>query len=174
MTANQRVRLANGLWRTYPDIGHLRYTNSFPHHHWHLVHYDAYEIRSTDGATLLRDHKSGFCLADHYGIAPGNWPGRTPFFLGNCQQYNPEARRVIEGTSLGYTDRYPAFFHGQDVNITSLRAGVYDLVHRANESMTLDELRYENDAASVRIRLSWRAGVPTVVVLRRCQNTATC
>jgi hypothetical protein len=138
------------------------------------MHYDTYEIRSTDGQTLLRDHKSGFCLADHYGIAPGNWPGRHPTFLGSCAQYDPEARHVEEGTSLGYTDRYPAFFHGQNVNITDLPAGVYDLVHRANATMALHELRYENDAASVRMRLAWHKGAPVITVLRRCDATATC
>ena len=107
MTADQRVALANGHWRTYDDVGYLRYTNSAPHYHWHLMHYDVFEVRSADATTLLRDHKSGFCLADHYGIAPGNWPGRKPVFLGSCQQYNPKARSVLEGTSLGFTDRYP-------------------------------------------------------------------
>ena len=174
MTADQRVLLRSGRWRRYDDVGWLRYTNSAPHHHWHLMHYDSYEIRSLDGQTLLRDHKSGFCLADHYGIAPGKWPGRHPVFFSSCAQYEPEARHVEEGTSLGYTDRYPAFFHGQNVNITGLPAGVYYLVHRANETMAVHELRYENDAASVRIRLTWRKGAPTVTVLRHCRATATC
>jgi hypothetical protein len=174
MNADQRVFLENGGRRTYHDVGYLRYTNSSPHFHWHLMRYDAFEVRSIDGTMLLRDHKTGFCLADHYGIAPGNWPGRTPVFLGTCQQYNPKARSVLEGTSLGFTDRYSAFYHGQNVNITHLPAGVYDLVHRVNETMAIHELRYENDAASDRIRISWHKGVPGVTVLRRCQSTTTC
>jgi hypothetical protein len=40
--------------------------------------------------------------------------------------------------------------------------------------MQLRELRYDNDAASVRIRLQWREGYPTVRVLRKCPATATC
>ena len=174
MTAAQRVLLSNGLWRTYFSVASMRYTNSPPHHHWHLMHYDTYELRSLDGATLVRDRKSGFCLADHYGIVAGIWPGRKPFFLGRCQQYNPEALRVVEGTSLGFMDRYPAFFHGQNDDITGVPAGDYDLVHRVNSDLTLQELRYENDAASVRLRLSWREGKPHVVVLRRCQGTSVC
>jgi hypothetical protein len=174
MTADQRVLLTNDHWRTYTDVGHLRYTNSGNHHHWHLQHYDDFELRSLDGATLVRDRKSGFCLADHYGIAPGNWPGRKPFFLGSCAQYDPEARHLVEGTSLGFTDRYPAFFHGQNDDITNLPAGVYDLVHRVNETMALHEFRYENDAASVRLRLRWHKGVPSVTVLRWCPSTPKC
>jgi hypothetical protein len=78
------------------------------------------------------------------------------------------------GTSPGYTDRYPAFFHGQNVAITNVPGGIYDLSHRVNAGMRLHELRYDNDAASVRIRLTWRRGVPAVQVLRTCQSTATC
>ena len=78
------------------------------------------------------------------------------------------------GTTPGYTDRYPAFFHGQNVDITGVPAGVYDLVHRVNASMLLRELRYDNDAASVRIRLTWRAGRRRCSVLRSCTATATC
>jgi hypothetical protein len=174
MHASQSILLANGAWVTNKDIAWLRYVNSPPHHHWHLMHYDTYEIRSLNGQVLLRDRKSGFCLADHYGIAPGNWPNRFPHFLGNCQQYNPEAKHVVEGTSLGFTDRYPAFFHGQNVNITGLPGGVYDLVHRVNANLALDELRYENDYASARIRISWLGGVPSVKLLRSCYASAVC
>jgi hypothetical protein len=40
--------------------------------------------------------------------------------------------------------------------------------------MLLRELRYDNDVASVRIRLRWVAGAPRVTVLRSCTATATC
>jgi hypothetical protein len=174
MTATQHVKLANGLWRTYANAGRLRYTNSAPHHHWHLMKFDIFQLRTLAGRVLMSDRKTGFCLADHWGAAPGTWPGRHPVFLGDCEQYHPEATRVVEGTSLGYTDRYPAFFHGQNVDLSNVPAGIYDLVHRTNPNLYLRELRYENDAASVRIRLRWRAGVPSVTVLRSCSATPTC
>jgi hypothetical protein len=174
MKATQRVELSNGNWRTYPGVGLLRYTNSAPHHHWHLMRFDVFQLRTPDGRLVVSDRKSGFCLADHWGTAPGVWPGRKARFLGDCEQYHPEATRVVEGTSLGFTDRYPAFFHGQNVEITHVPAGVYVLVHRTNPQMLLQELRYENDAASVRLRLTWRRGTPRVQVLRVCQSTATC
>jgi len=174
MIGTQRVRLANGKVRTYENVAQFRYTNSPPHHHWHLMRFDSFELRTLDGQTLVRDRKSGFCLADHWGAAPGNWPGRTPHFLGDCEQYHPEATRVVMGTTPGYTDRYPAFFHGQNVDITRVPAGIYDLTHRVNASMLLHELRYDNDAASVRLRLTWQDGYPRVRVLRSCPATANC
>ena len=174
MSGTQRVRLANGAVRTYEDVAQFRYTNSPPHHHWHLMRFDSFELRTLDGRTLVRDRKSGFCLADHWGAAPGYYPGRHPVFLGDCDQFHPEATRVSMGTSPGYTDRYPAFFHGQNVDVTGVPTGTYDLMHRVNASMQLREVRYENDAASVRIRLTWVAGTPHVRVLRTCQATPTC
>jgi hypothetical protein len=174
MVGAQRVHLANGKVRTYDDVAQIRYTNSPPHHHWHLMRFDSFELRTPDGATIVRDRKSGFCLADHWGTAPGYWPDRHPHFLGDCEQYRPDATHVLMGTTPGYTDRYPAFFHGQNVEITGVPAGTYVLMHRVNASMLLHELRYDNDAASVRVRLTWRNGYPTVRVLRSCPATATC
>ena len=174
MSGTQRVVLANGKSRTYRDVAQIRYTNSPPHHHWHLMRFDSFELRTLDGRTLVRDRKSGFCLADHWGAAPGHWRNRKPHFLGDCEQYHPEATHVLMGTTPGYTDRYPAFFHGQNVDVTGVPAGIYDLVHRVNESMLLRELRYDNDVASVRIRLRWVAGAPKVTVLRSCTATAIC
>jgi hypothetical protein len=174
MIGTQRVSLANGNVRTYHGVAQFRYTNSPPHHHWHLMRFDSFELHTTDGLLLVRDRKSGFCLADHWGAAPGNWPGRRPHFLGDCDQFHPEATHVLMGTTPGYTDRYPAFFHGQNIDITGVPAGTYVLTHRVNASMQLRELRYDNNAASVRVRLTWKAGYPTVRVLSRCPNTATC
>jgi hypothetical protein len=48
------------------------------------------------------------------------------------------------------------------------------LVHRVNANLLLHELRYDNDAASVRIRLLWHGGVPSVRLLRSCDASATC
>jgi hypothetical protein len=174
MIGTQRVHLANGKVRTYANVAQFRYTNSPPHHHWHLMRFDSFELRTLDDVLLVRDRKSGFCLADHWGAAPGNWPNRRPHFLGDCAQYHPEATRVVMGTTPGYTDRYPAFFHGQNIDITGVPNGTYVLTHRVNASMQLRELRYDNDAASVRVRLTWRAGYPRVRVLRTCPATATC
>ncbi|HEX4679222.1 MAG TPA: lysyl oxidase family protein [Gaiellaceae bacterium] len=174
MIGTQRVPLANGKVRTYDGVARFRYTNSPPHHHWHLMRFDSFELHTTDGLLLVRDRKSGFCLADHWGAAPGRWPGRKPHFLGDCDQFHPEATHVLMGTTPGYTDRYPAFFHGQNIDITGVPNGIYVLTHRVNASMQLRELRYDNNAASVRVRFTWKAGYPSVRVLRRCPATATC
>ena len=76
---------------------------------------------------------------------------------------------------LGHVNyRILYFFHGQNIDLTNVPAGTYDLMHRVNAEMRLHELRYDNDAASVRIRLMWRNGTPSVRVLRTSQASAGC
>jgi hypothetical protein len=65
------------------------------------MRFDSFELRALDGRTVVRDRKSGFCLADHWGAAPGSDPGRHPVFLGDCEQYHPDATQVTMGTSPG-------------------------------------------------------------------------
>jgi hypothetical protein len=174
MTARQLVRTAEGGRESHVDAGVLRYTWSSTHTHWHLIHFERYELRRARGFVLVgRDRKSGFCLADHYGTARRARPGR-PFFLGNCAHGAPGARTVEQGSSVGYTDRYPAHYHGQNIDLTGIPAGIYVLVHRANPDGWLRERRYDNNAASVRLRLTRAGGVARVVVLRSCEDVERC
>jgi hypothetical protein len=181
MRASQVVRLATGGRRqTFPRVGVLRYVYSPTHSHWHVMGFQRYELRrASNHALLLRDRKSGFCLADHYAHAPGSFLNepRGPVFNDYCKQGRPEAMAVHQGTSVGYTDRYPSHFHGQNLDLTGVRAGTYVLVHRANRRFLFRELRYENNAASVRIRIGWpngRRSPPSVRVLETCSDSDRC
>ena len=180
MRADQLVHRRGGTVRVVPEVGRLVYESHPPHFHWHLEPYEAYELRrASDNAFVGRDGKSGFCLLDRWGYAlrrPGITPG-PPKFVGDCAARKPEARRVDEGSSVGYTDRYPGFFHGQDIDITGLEPGLYVLVHRANPKSRIRELRYSNNAASSLIRISPNGaatGVPTVSIVRRCPTSDHC
>jgi Lysyl oxidase/WD40-like Beta Propeller Repeat len=175
MQARQLVRLTDGTIRTYDGAGRLRYTPSPTHTHWHLLDFQRYELRSLDGELVVRDRKTGFCLADHYGLAARRVLSFSgAFFLGNCAQGNPGALSVEQGTSPGYTDLYPPHFHGQNLELRGVPAGDYVLVHRANPEQLLEEVDYTNNAASLRIRLTWNDGVATVRTLRTCQGSADC
>jgi hypothetical protein len=180
MRAAQIIRLTGGRRQTLPGVGTLRYVYSSTHTHWHVMGFQRYELRrATDNALLLRDRKSGFCLTDHFAHAPGqlqNEP-RVPIFKGYCERGRPQALAVYQGTSVGYTDRYPSHFHGQNLDVTRIPAGTYVLVHRANRSLLFRELRYENNAGSLRIRIMWpngRRNRPSVRVLRRCPDSDRC
>jgi hypothetical protein len=168
MSVHQLIQLAGGGVRDDAASGELKYVNAPPHHHWHFLGFDHYELRRAGDYTLrVRDYKSGFCIADHYGTAIGV-PHGPPRFLGDCAQFDPAARFVEEGSSVGYTDRYPAFFHGQQLDITRVPAGRYWLVHRANEDFHLRETSYADDAASLLIHLAWHGGAPSISTLRTC------
>jgi hypothetical protein len=175
MRAQQLVRMSDGSVRTYDDAGRLRYTPSPSHTHWHVLDFQRYELRTLEGDLVVRDRKSGFCLADHYGLARHRvltFSGGR--FFGNCEASNPRALSVEQGTSIGFTDLYPAHFHGQNLELRGVPAGVYVLVHRANPTLQLEEIDYTNNAASLRVRLSWNGGVPVVETLRRCEGSAEC
>jgi hypothetical protein len=175
MGAQQRESLTDGSVRVYPNAGRLRYTPESTHTHWHLLDFQRYELRRGDGTLVVRDRKSGFCLADHYGYAARRVAAfRGPRFLGNCAASNPQALRVEQGTSTGYTDLYPPHFHGQNLELRGVPAGTYVLVHRANPTQQLEEIDYTNNAASLRIRLTWKNGVPQVENLRTCQDSDRC
>ncbi len=180
MQATQRVRIAGGGARTYPNVGFLRYTIAPPHRHWHLMDFQRYELRrASDYSLVVRDRKSGFCLADHWALVPGFVPGkpRRPVFMSNCGQGETRALSIAQGTSVGYTDRYPAYFHGQNLDVTQVPAGTYVLVHRASPDLLLRELRYENNAASLLISLSWPRGrdhAPVGRVLATCPGSERC
>jgi hypothetical protein len=173
MTVTQLVQLRGGGVRRVTRAGLFRYVVAPPHYHWHVLGFDRYELRSTtDFKLIVRDYKSGFCVADHYGLTPGIRHG-PPRFFGNCEQFHRNARNVEQGSSVGYTDRYPAFFHGQNLNLTGVRAGTYWLVHRANSDLGLREPNYSNDAASLLVRITWpggRGAPPRVTSLRACRR----
>jgi WD40 repeat protein/lysyl oxidase len=179
MLVQQLVRHESGGIDTLRGVGVLRYELHAPHRHWHLDDFVRYELRSLDGTVVVRDRKSGFCLVDRWGYARplrGLRPP-PPRFVGDCATLQPRALRVEEGSSVGYTDRYPAFFHGQDLELTGLAPGRYLLVQTANPERRLRELDYANNAASALLRVSWPSGrrsAPRVEVLRRCGTSAVC
>ena len=176
MRADQLVEQRGGGVRLVRDVGRIRFVSDAPHHHWHFMRFQQFELRRrSDFKLIVRDRKTGFCFADHYGLARHRVSNfRGPRFFGNCGQWRTGLRSVEMGTSPGYTDRYPAHFHGQNVDLTGIPAGVYVLVHRANPHGTIRETRYDNNAASVRLRLSWSRGVPSVRELRRCEGSERC
>jgi hypothetical protein len=142
--------------------------------------FQRYELRRLeDHSLVVRDRKSGFCLADHWAHAPGHQPNEPPrpFYNEYCERGDPEALSVLQGTSVGYTDRYPSHFHGQNLDLTGLPAGLYVLVNRANPELKMRELRYENNASALRLGITWPRGPrrpPGVRILATCPDSDRC
>ena len=175
MVAKQVVRRADGSLLHVPAVGTIRHTRSRGHHHWHLLRFDRYELRrASDHTLVLPDRKTGFCLGDRYDSGR-SFPRKPsePLFRTNCRIYQPEASSVDMAISVGYGDDYHAYLEGQSLDVTGLPAGQYELVHRVNADRRLRELRYTNNAAPVRLRLTWPGGRdarPQVRVLERCSG----
>ena len=178
MTATQLVRRSDGSTARLPLRARLRFVVSESHRHWHLLGFETYELRTVDGGTLGRDHKTGFCLGDRYDASvrtrlPGE-PARA-FWTQECGRGQTERRRILEGISPGFGDDYVPLLEGQYIDVTSLAPGHYVLVHRVNFDRDLRESDYANNAASALLELVRdSAGKASFSVLRTCPDAPAC
>src|SRR5919204_732453 len=150
MRADQLIRLSGSGIRVREGVGRLRYVRSRGHAHWHLLGFERYELWRSD-RLLVRDRKTGFCLYDRVVVGKQRV---QPHFLRDCGRGKPDAEEVHAGISPGFGDAYDPWLEGQSLDVRGLAPGVYTLVHRVNADRRLRELRYDNDVARVRIRLT--------------------
>ena len=161
MVVTQLVDQLNCFCRaTYPTTAVMKYVSGGGHSHWHVLAFERYELRRTNGQTVLRDAKTGFCLSN---LSPSN-----------CDQNNPSALSVVMGLNSGAGDTYRAYLEGQYLDITGLAKGVYLLVHTSDPDRKFREVSRFNNYAALRIQLSYSGSVPSVRVLATCPGTATC
>jgi hypothetical protein len=177
LTATQLIRVQGGPTRTRPVPLAIRYVSSPSHDHFHLLHFETYELRSADGSLVIPDHKTGFCLTDDYrsrAHALGRVPPQ-PVFTQLCGRDEPDALKVTEGITVGWGDRYLPILEGQSFDVTGLPSGDYTLVHRVNATHALAERSYANDVAATELSLQVPAagGTPVLTVGRSCY-AATC
>jgi hypothetical protein len=175
MTADQLI--AGPTPEVVPGVGRLRYVQSPDHQHWHLMHFERYELRRAGTTTAIaRDRKSGFCLGDRYPVLGRqilSAPPR-PVITGHCGLRQPDRLQISEGISSGYGDVYNAYLEYQDLALDGLPDGRYVLVERVNVDGRLRELSQTNNSSSVLLDLRWRGGTPTVRRVRSCPDTARC
>jgi hypothetical protein len=178
MSATQLIRRSDGTTSTHALRSKLRFVIAETHRHWHLLGFESYELRTTAGKTVGRDHKTGFCLGDRYDAhASIRLPGEpaNPIWTQECGRGQPERLRIRQGLSPGFGDDYVPRLEGQYIDVTGLPTGRYVLVHRVNPDRDLLESSYSNDAASALISLERDArGRMSVSVLSTCEQGATC
>jgi hypothetical protein len=182
MTVDQVVERAGAAPQVIHGVGRMLYIVSSDHRHWHYLAFDryslqTYELRPTgSGPALVQDHKTGFCLGDRYRVGGHPLPAAPAerVFTRRCGLTQPGRLSIHEGISVGYGDDYSAFLEGQDLPLDGLPGGRYILVHRVNADRGLEELTYQNNAASVLLHLGWQNGEPLLRVLARCPDQADC
>jgi Lysyl oxidase len=178
MAVRQLVRRTDGTARERSAPGEIVYAETETHEHWHLLGFEVYELRRAgDGSLVGPSEKTGFCLGDRYETDPGaeaeGKPARA-IWTDECGRDQPALLSLQQGISPGFGDDYDPGLEGQFVDVTTVPAGRYLLVHRANPERALEESDYGNNAASVLIQLRRSGAIPTVRVLERCPDSETC
>ena len=103
MAADQLVERGGAPAEVVEGVGRLRYVVSPDHRHWHLLHFDRYELRRAGGtSSLVQDRKTGFCLGDRYAMRGRNRPAGPPEYTHRCGLRKPELLGVTQGISVGY------------------------------------------------------------------------
>src|SRR4051812_16088453 len=175
MTADQVI--SGPMPSLVPDVGRLRYVRSPDHQHWHLMHFERYELRRAGSTSpVVRDRKSGFCLGDRYRVEnrPVLSAPPRPVITGHCGLRQPDLLQISEGISPGYGDVYNAYLEYQDLPLDGLHDGRYVLVQRVNSDGRLRESSNANNSSSLLLDIRWRDGTPTVRRLRSCPDSARC
>jgi hypothetical protein len=166
MVADQIVQMSDGSTTTVDAVGEMHYVIGGGHEHWHLLDFERYELRSaSDPAhTIVKDQKTGFCLTD-------------AFTSDLCGRNQPELTTVSEGISVGGSDKYLGYLEGQYLVLdpTTVPSGDYVLVNRMNPTGALVDADASDDAASVRLAVSWDAGgTPTIQITNSCPASIDC
>ena len=127
------------LGRPADDLPHWHWDEC--HSHYHFLAYAAYELHDVrTGEVLPFGAKSGFSVIDIGVYDPELAPD-------GCVGYNGQN----QGISVGCQDTYGRGLQCQWIDITGLEDGLYDLVVITNPEQEIEELNYDNNAASVRI-----------------------
>ena len=92
--------------------------------------------------------KQVYCLRDLVHTRPGIPHSPSGEVYPGCSQ-NPNRRHVTLGTSVGWSDIYPASYYEQYVKLNRIRGrGCYSLVHIADPRNKILELDERNNSAS--------------------------
>ena len=169
MAADQLIDRVEAPPLLVPGVGWLRYY-AHGHHHWHLLPFQLYQLRSADGRKVLaRGRKEGFCIGAN-GTAVR--PSRTP--PNACGMHRPRALQVGESLEPGQADTYPAYIEGQSLPLDGIRAGRYYLVIWLNRERRLRESNYANDVGSTLVRITYADGLANVKALASCFHAPPC
>ena len=113
------------------------------HSHYHFEAYAAYDIYDvTNDQALDIGSKNGFCVFDSEvydsSIAPNG-----------CNGYGCSN----QGITAGCSDIYSSALQCQWIDVTGLPDGVYDLIVTTNPEQEIPEITFNNNSATVRVRL---------------------
>ncbi len=162
MRTNQRIYRAGGGHLTVPSLATLHFTDVGPYFggsYWKVHQLARFELRPVgpDGAlgpVVRTSPKLNYCLRDLERTRPGRRSPRNRHYPA-CDQ-NPYRDRVRLGTSVGWSDIYPAPYDKQWIEVSGLR-GCFAYVMTVDPKGLLFESNEDDNSSRRRVRLPFRA-----------------
>jgi hypothetical protein len=161
MRVRQRIYRVNGSHLGTSTGGRLHfYYIPGQGRYWKFGNAARFELWSVDGRgrrkRLVRTGpKLHYCFRDLERTSRVAGQPRQRLYPG-CSQ-NPRKRRVTLGTSIGWSDIYPADYHEQWIDVTGLR-GCFAYVHLADPRNGIHESHEANNEAQRIVRLPFERG----------------
>ena len=148
MAVRQRIYRTDGSRLSVPTGGRLTfYPIPGQYRYWKFRDAARFELWTAgdygERRRLVRvGPKVHYCLRDLRRTRPSRRSPRRPVYPG-CDQ-SPRTRRVTLGTSVGWSDIYPASYHEQWIDVTGLR-GRFAFVHIADPENGIHESNEHNN-----------------------------
>jgi hypothetical protein len=164
MDARQRIYLRGGGRKSIATHARL-YFKHIPGQggYWKFRNAARFELwrlnREGERVKLVRTGpKQVYCLRDLEHTRPGLKGSPAGPVYPSCNQ-NRSKRRETLGTSVGWSDVYPAGYHEQWIDVTNVgRRGCYAYVHVVDPRDRVYERREGNNEASTVVRLTSGGG----------------
>ncbi len=161
MRTNQRIYRAGGGHIEVRSRATLRFTGVgayFGGFYWKVHQLARFELRrvlpdGSLGPVVRTSPKLSYCLRDLERTRPGRRSPSHRHYPG-CNQ-NPYRDRVTLGTSVGWSDIYPANYDKQLINVAGLR-GCFSFLMTVDPQHLLYESNEHDNTAARRVRLPFR------------------
>lgn len=156
MRVNQRIHRRGGGKLSIRTEGHLAfYPVPGQYRYWKFRDAARFEIWTVDGQDKRqRQVRTGpkfyYCLRDLERTKPTDRSPNHRVYPG-CNQ-DPGKRAVVLGTSVGWSDIYPADYHQQYINVGGLH-GCYAFYMKADPKQHLRETSEDDNESRVLVRL---------------------
>jgi hypothetical protein len=161
MKVNQRIYRAGGGHVDIQTDASLRFTDVgsyFGGAYWKVHQLARFELRRATpagaayGPVVRTSPKLNYCLRDLKRTRPGARSPATRHYPG-CNQ-NPYRNRVTLGTSVGWSDIYPADYHQQWIDVSGLR-GCFAFAMTVDPLHLLYESSEEDNSSRRLVRLPY-------------------
>jgi hypothetical protein len=160
MRTNQRIYKVGGGHIAVPSGAALQFTDVgayFGGSYWkvhQLAHFDLLRVRPDGrlGPVVRTSPKLNYCLRDLERTRPGRRSPSHRHYPG-CNQ-NPYQDRITLGTSVGWSDIYPAGYSKQWIDVAGLR-GCFAYRMTVDPKELLFESNENDNTSQVRVRLPY-------------------